>query len=197
MLFKLISASGRRFIFLDEFQNIFGHFEGVPDQKEFSTFNLSENCRNSKHIVQYLEKVVGSSIQTFEGAPQGESVETLKFDDNQKLISWLNNEIKDLVKSQKIDLDQILILFESGKSDSCLSDLNELAGHPMKALDNKARFQKNAINFSGINTFKGLEADIVFIIWNGKNGDNAKMEKIYTMASRARYKLQILSTVQH
>ena len=34
----------------------------------------------------------------------------------------------------------------------------------IKALDNKGRFQRDAVNYTTINTFKGLEADIVFIV---------------------------------
>ena len=61
----------------------------------------------------------------------------------------------------------------------------------IKALDNKGCFQRDAINHTSINTFKGLEADIVFIVDTDKTPLKQKHEKLYTEASHARHKLYI------
>ena len=54
--------------------------------------------------------------------------------------------------------------------------------------------QKDAINYTTINTFKGLEADIVFIVDAHLIDPNKKLEILYTEASRARYKLYVLGS---
>ena len=58
---------------------------------------------------------------------------------------------------------------------------------------NYLRNQRDAVNYTTINTFKGLEADIVFIVDTDKIPLKQKHEKLYTEASRARHKLYVLS----
>jgi len=193
LLYKLVNDNGRRFIFLDKFQNIFGHFEGIPQEREFSRFHLNENCRNSKQIIGYLEKVIDSPIPTFEKTPFGEAVIEKSFTSDNELTRYLEHELKGLFNNEKIRTDQILILYESSKSISILTNTSSILGIPLKSLDNKARFEKDALNYTSINTFKGLEADIVIII-NGMLNSKIEIEKAYTMASRARHKLYLLST---
>ena len=62
-------------------------------------------------------------------------------------------------------------------------------------MDNKGRFQRDAVNYTTINTFKGLEADIVFIVDADKIPTEQKHEKLYTEASRAKHKLYVLDSI--
>ena len=66
----------------------------------------------------------------------------------------------------------------------------------IKAIDNKGRFQRDAVNYTTINTFKGLEADIVFIVDADKIFLEQKQEKLYTEASRAIHKLYVLEIIR-
>ena len=69
-----------------------------------------------------------------------------------------------------------------------MSDTIKVDKLSLKALDNKGRFQSDAINYTTINTFKGLEAEIVFIIDVDQIPLEQKNEKLYTEAFRARHK---------
>ena len=62
LIFGLIPSEGRRLIFLDEMQNIFGHFTELPRSAEFTRFHLRKNCRNSKLIVSYLSEITHEEI---------------------------------------------------------------------------------------------------------------------------------------
>ncbi|SOC81566.1 UvrD-like helicase C-terminal domain-containing protein [Salinimicrobium sediminis] len=192
IMFDQVRRDGQKFIFLDAMQDIFNHYTSIPKISEFFTYTLPENCRNTRNIVGYLSEQLNGEIKCFEHTPIGSEVVIKEFADTEHQVKFLEYEISNLLRNEKVALDQILLLLNSKKAESSLVDLNKVAGYSLRALDNKARFQKDSINYTTINTFKGLEADIIFIIdinlIDGKN----KPEKLYTQASRARHKLYIL-----
>lgn len=191
IVFDQVKEDGQKFIFLDAMQDIFNHYTSIPKKSEFFTYTLPENCRNTKNIVGYLSEQLQGEIRCFEQTPIGSEVIIKEFSSSEQQAKFMENEISNLLKSEKVVLNQILILLNSKKAESSLADLNKVAGYSLKALDNKARFQKDSINYSTINTFKGLEADIIFVIDSYLINKKNKPEKLYTQASRARHKLYI------
>ena len=105
-------------------------------------------------------------------------------------------KIKSLTREQGISPEQILVLLNSSKAESCLGATTKAGKLEIKALDNKGRFQRDAVNYTTINTFKGLEADIVFIVDADKIFLEQKQEKLYTEASRARHKLYVFNSIR-
>ena len=193
LIFSLGNLESSKHIFMDEMQDIFGHFTKIPNEESFIKYNLPENCRNTKTIVRYLSEVVSKDIKTFPNSPEGEAVVLQSFKNQTEQQKYLLDEIKSLTREQGIGTDQILILLNSSKVESCLGDTVKAGKFDIKALDNKGRFQGDAINYTTINTFKGLEADIVFIVDVDEIPLNYKHEKLYTEASRAKHKLYILN----
>ena len=194
LIFSLGVQEASKHIFMDEMQDIFGHFTKIPSQENFIKYNLPENCRNTKTIVRYLSEVVSKDIKTFSNSPEGEAVVLHSFKNQTEQQKYLLDEIKSLTREQGISTDQILILLNSSKAESCLGDTVKAGKVEIKALDNKGRFQRDAVNYSTINTFKGLEADIVFIVDADKIPLGQKHEKLYTEASRARHKLYVFDS---
>ena len=188
MVFKLLKADGYRLVFLDELQNIFNHFENIPGDS-FFRYQLLENCRNTKNIVKYLSKVIGNPIKSFPNSPKGAEVVEKELNGKSEVQLFLRKEIQRLLNEEKIDQNQILILLNSPKKESSIADLEVIGNRPLKPLDNKGRFQNNAINYTTINTFKGLEADVVFIIDIDKIKEENKTKLLYTEASRAKHKI--------
>jgi Cdc6-like AAA superfamily ATPase len=193
LIFSLANIGASKHIFMDQMQDIFGHFTKVPNEDVFIKYNLPENCRNTKTIVKYLSEMTSKDIRTFSNSPEGESVVLKSFTNQIEQQKYLLDEIKSLTREQGIFHDQILILLNSTKAESCLSGVTKVGKLEIKALDNKGRFQRDSINYSTINTFKGLEADIVFIIDADKIPLQQKHEKLYTEASRAKHKLYVLN----
>ncbi|MEO9954735.1 ATP-binding domain-containing protein [Nonlabens sp.] len=193
LIFSLGSNDAGKYIFMDEMQNIFGHYTKIPNQNNFIKYSLPENCRNTKTIINYLSKVINKEIKPFQNSPEGEGVIIKSFKNQVEEQKYLLDEIKSLTREQGIKPEQILILLNSSKADSCIGDTTKASKIDIKALDNKGRFQNNAINYTTINTFKGLEADVVFVIDIDKIPEEQKHEKLYTEASRAKHKLYVLS----
>jgi len=194
LIFSLGTQESSKHVFMDEMQDIFGHYTKIPNQESFIKYNLPENCRNTKTIVSYLSEVISKDIKTFSNSPEGEAVVLHSFKNQTEQQKYLLDKIKSLTREQGISTDQILILLNSSKAESCLGDTVKAGKVEIKALDNKGRFQRDAVNYSTINTFKGLEADIVFIVDADKIPLGQKHEKLYTEASRARHKLYVFDS---
>lgn len=193
LIFSLGTNDSSNHIFIDEMQDIFRHFTKIPNEESFFKYNLPENCRNTKTIVNYLSEVISRNIKSFPNSPEGEAIVLKSFNNQIDQQKFLLDEIKSLTREQGISAEQILILLNSSKAESCLRETVKAGKLEIKALDNKARFQKNVINYTTINTFKGLEADIVFIVDADKIPLEQKHEKLYTEASRAKHKLYVFS----
>lgn len=193
LIFSLGIQDSGKYIFMDEMQDIFGHFTKIPNEETFIQYNLPENCRNTKTIVNYLSEAIAQNIKSFPNSPEGEAVVIKSFTNQLEQQKFLLDEIKALVREQGINAEQILVLLNSSKADSCLGTTTKAGKLEIKALDNKGRFQRDAVNYTTINTFKGLEADIVFILDTDKIPLKQKHEKLYTEASRARHKLYVLN----
>lgn len=194
LILSLGEENGRIYIFMDQMQDIFGHYTQIPNEHLFIKYNLPENCRNTKTIVNYLSKILSKDILSFSESPNGETVEIKEFQNNLEQQKYLLDKIKSLTREQKIEPDQILLLLNSPKSESCIAGTQKVGKLEIKSIDNKGRFQKNAINYTMINTFKGLEADVVFITDTHLIPELQKKEKLYTEASRARHKLFIIKS---
>lgn len=193
IVFNQVREQGQKFIFLDAMQDIFNHYTSIPKMSVFFTYNLPENCRNTRNIVGYLSEQMNDEIRCFEQTPIGSEVVIKDFSTLEQQVKFLEKEISNLLKNEKVALDQILILFNSKKAESSLADFSKVAGYSLKSLDNKARFQRGSINYTTINTFKGLEADIIFILDSNLLAGKNMPEKLYTQASRARHMLYVFS----
>lgn len=194
LIFGLIKKEGQRLIFMDEMQNIFGHYSSIPQRDTFIDYTLPENCRNTKNIVDYLSEILKKEIKSFKKSPTGGEVIVKEFKNQLQQQKYVLDEIKSLTSEHEIDPSQILILLNSPKSDSCLGDTAKAGNMPIKSLDNKGRMQRDAITYTTINTFKGLEADVVFILDTQLIAEAQRVEKLYTEASRARFKLYVLQS---
>jgi hypothetical protein len=193
LIFSLGTMDSGKYIFMDEMQDIFGHYSKIPNEDHFMKYNLPENCRNTKTIVNYLSEIVSKNIQPFSNSPEGEAIVIKAFHNQIEQQKYVLDEIKALTREQGIHSEQILVLLNSSKAESCLDDTSKVGKLDIKALDNKGRFKRDAINYTTINTFKGLEADIVFVVDADKIPLEQKHEKLYTEASRAKHKLYVLT----
>ena len=193
ILFSLVKETGRKMVFLDEKQNIFKHFEQIPKQHEFFKYTLAENCRNTKNIVNHLSELIDDEIQAFDNSPTGETVTHKVFPETVEQLDYINEQIKHLITEQQISSEQITLLINSPREDSCIAECDIIGDLKLEALDNKDRRNRNTIYFTTINTFKGLESDVVFVLDCHKIiNDEYKALKLYTQASRARHLLFLL-----
>lgn len=176
---------------MDEFQNIFKTFTKISSKRIFLQFTLPENCRNTKNIVNKLEQYIKQTIKSKEGIPEGMPVIIKKYRDDNEQQTMILNEIKQLLKDKVILPSQILLMFNADKRNSCLATVKKIEKFPLENISHSTgELSNKAINYTSINSFKGLEADIVFIIDTDKV-PVMNYNVLYTQASRAKHLLYV------
>ena len=99
----------------------------------------------------------------------------------------IGSEVGRLV-SQGVQLKRIVILSPYRKENSCLAGVERIKEWP---LTEDLEVRSNAVRFQTIRSFKGLEADIVFLIDVKKDSRVCTDADIYVGGSRARFLLYI------
>ena len=181
-----LKPGGRYFVFMDEDQDIFDAFTCLPGSRQFTRFRLPHNCRNTVRIIERLEDYIGKDIPYLDGTPEGEPVRFYTYRNDIDQARIVKDEWLRMVREEGISPAQIVILLNTQLAQSCLSGTKSFGKYPI-AMISKDTGQTSAdhVNVATIRNFKGLEADVVFIL------DTDKMEKedkrvLYTQASRAR-----------
>lgn len=184
-----LKPEGKFYIFMDEFQNINQTCARIQNLKDFFKVRLDENCRSTKNITEKLTKIINTEIRSLEGMPKGEPVVIVNYKNDIDQQTKILNEIKDLIQNG-VPPEHILVLLNTDFNVSCLSQTQRIDKWPLQRLSENGILNKNAINYTHISTFKGLEANIIFIIDTDKVSFDEKV--LYTQASRAKHLLYVL-----
>ena len=189
---RMLKPEGNYYVFMDEHQNIFQAYQKVPGNRAFFNFPLTENCRNTKKIIDYLQQVVQEKTQINQkmDTPVGDEVRQIVYRNDTEQLNLIKEHWLQLVEQEGIRPDRIVVMFNSLKKDSCIGSTRKLGKYPIEAVDRHGRLNPKAVNYSSINTFKGLEADVVMIIDTDKV-ENPDYQVLYTQASRAKYLLYV------
>ena len=189
---RMLKPEGNYYVFMDEHQNIFQAYQKVPGNRAFFNFPLTENCRNTKKIIDYLQQVVQEKTQINQkmDTPVGDEVKQIVYRNDTEQLNLIKEHWLQLVEQEGIRPDRIVVMFNSLKKDSCIGSTRKLGKYPIEAVDRHGRLNPKAVNYTGINTFKGLEADVVMIIDTDKV-ENPDYQVLYTQASRAKYLLYV------
>lgn len=185
-----LKPEGKFYIFMDEFQNINQTCSRIPGLKDFVKVCLDKNCRSTKNITEKLTKIIDKDIRSLDGMPKGEPVVIVNYKNDIDQQTKILKEIKDLIQ-MGVPPEHILLLLNTDLNKSCLSQTQHVDKWPLKRLNENGIFNKDAINYTHISTFKGLEAVIVFVIDTDKVSFDEKV--LYTQASRARQLLYLFS----
>jgi len=193
VLFKLCKLDARRYIFLDSMQNIFGHYSEVPDKDSYFSYRLKDNLRNTKNIVDYINKKVDTKVHVAKKSPEGDQVTEIECTNSVETIKKLKDIVENLIENQSIKTSQILILINGAKQGSPITDVKKIGSYPLKSLDRRARFERGVIHFTNIKTFKGLEQDVLILLDDIPSSDSNYKKLFYTQATRAKHRLYILT----
>jgi hypothetical protein len=186
-------GTGRWRAFLDPHQNIFdGSHAGQMarlSSTQPATFKLRVNCRNTAPIA------IGTSILSGIKAD-----EVLNIDGPSVDYSWVRNasEARRLVSralgralSEGVKPKQIVILSPRRLERSCLA--NGLDRLPYDLTEADARGDRS-IKFATTQSFKGLEADSVFLVDVDELASDDARRMVYVGASRARATLAVFAS---
>jgi hypothetical protein len=191
LLNKVLKKEGRFLFFMDENQDIFEIFNGIPNHRSLTKCHLEENCRNTKLIIEKLNSTLpNASMIPMEGSPEGQPIVYFSFNKNDQQIVELENQIIKLLENG-VRPNQIIILTNNSDDGSSLKGIKTLGGKKLiSTYDREYGRDLNCIAHTTINVFKGLEADVIFVLdAQNINNDNS----LYTQASRAKQLLFILS----
>ena len=188
----VLKPAGKLFLFMDEDQNIFSHFSGLPPDRVFTEIILPHNCRNTRRIIELLEQYIDKKIPYPDATPEGQPVEFYTYKNDVEQVRILRDEWLRLVNEKEITPDRIVIILNTKLEDSCLKEVKSFGKWPLQEVStDTGHISPGHVNITRIRTFKGLEADMVFI------ADTDKMETpdkkvLYTQASRARLWLGVM-----
>lgn len=178
-------------VFLDEKQDIFKHWSGIPWETKPYRKHLTKNCRNTKKIVAYLEELSASTMVPFQNSPVGFDVVFRKTKGQAEEQKTIIEDIKELINQNDIQPGDIIILSNLPKSESCLSNCKKIGKHDLLALGDRYDNRSKAIQYTNIKMFKGLEADVIFIIDTNAIENDMLQNILYVQSSRAKNLLYI------
>ncbi len=120
-----------------------------------------------------------------ERSPVGEEVVGRTCESVEQEQRLLVADVKTLL-SEGISPGQILFILNQPRQESCLASLEQIGRHRIEAMGRTYREHSKSLRFTNIRLFKGLEADVVFVVGLPATGSDDFQRQLYTQASRAR-----------
>jgi hypothetical protein len=190
LLNKVLKKDGRFLLFMDENQDIFSAFSGVPNHRNITKCALEENCRNTRAIINKLREILPSvTMIPMDFTPEGSPIKYFNFSSKEEQLKQLDQQIT-LLLNDKIKPNQIIILTNNDGGDSSLKGVKTLGNKRLiSTYDREFGIDENCIAQTTINVYKGMEADVIFIL-DAQNIENNS--QLYTQASRAKQLLYIM-----
>jgi superfamily I DNA and RNA helicase len=191
LLNKALKKEGRFLLFMDENQDIFHAFNGVPNHRNITKCALEENCRNTKSIITKLKEILPEVTMTpMDFTPEGSPIKYLTVKNKEEQVNLVNQHIT-LLLNQQIKPNQIILLTNNDDSGSSLKGVKLLGNKKLiSSYDREYGRDENCIAHTTINVFKGMEADVIFIL-DAQNIETNN--QLYTQASRAKQLLYIIN----
>lgn len=183
----LAKEHGELYVLFDECQNIFQRDFADKFYIENPPFVLRYNIRNTANIYRYAKNKSNLGTDTLTNQIEGVDPEIRTFTRKAQLISYVDSIVNKLVNKEGVSKSKIVILSDRKKEKSVLKDVDFIGGCRM---DDIYDDNKETIKYRTIQSFKGLEADvIVFINHTYKNEPltDRKRALLYTALTRARF----------
>ncbi|MGE5439474.1 MAG: NERD domain-containing protein [Bacteroidota bacterium] len=184
----LVEEDGYFYIFYDPDQNIFQRKLSFP-HNDFS-FNLSQNCRNTKEIFRKILPYASNTITLNELVPNGLPVKEFKSGSPRLRLNQLSRMLHELVENQHVPESEIVILGGHTLNKTCLG--NDTAAGKFEIFENGSSGSYVVPYFTYMK-FKGCEKSVVILLdvcdddfrWNNNTA-------LYTAMTRAKNLLYII-----
>lgn len=190
------SEESRMVVFYDEHQDVFGRWSDLPwGRKQATRKQLSQNCRNTKNIIAYLNEHRSTGMKPFDRSPQGERVIECRVSTPEEGKIQFLRDVSNVLKDG-VSPGQIVVLINPNKTDSCLAEVTAIGKVKFESISRYYNERSRAVQFTTINMFKGLEADVVFLLAVDKSEPEELSEILYAQGSRARALLYVYTLDQ-
>lgn len=158
-----LKPDGRLFVFSDPQQDIFSAGGLSALDMGDNIYNLNQNCRNAKGIAEFCQTITPTTSVSLDNAASGGTVTEQVLTSSKKRIEHIHDLLNQYVLDNKICSSRIAILSPFRPANTCLAD-----GFSTSRLSLTQNFEDwrngDAVLQTTIKAFKGLEADIVFLI---------------------------------
>ena len=178
---------GELYVLFDESQNIFQRDFADKFYIENPPFVLRYNIRNTANIYRYAQDKSWLGMATLTNQIEGVDPEVRMFSRKAQLISYIDSIINKLVNKEGVLKSKIVVLSDRKKEKSVLKDVDFIGGC---RIDDIYDDNKDTIKYRTIQSFKGLESDvIIFVNHTYKNEPltDRKRAILYTALTRARF----------
>lgn len=167
---SVVKKNGWFYIFYDPNQNIFGRSVNLPITT--APYTLTENCRNTVNISQWLCEINIAAAKPKKGLPSGEQPIIQHWKNHDEQIEQVKARLNQLL-AKGFNLSDVVILTPHRKGKSILYDLTK-----------QEKFA--GLRIESIMRFKGLEAPIILVCDLGLDDCVTKrFDMLFTGASRA------------
>jgi hypothetical protein len=182
-------AAGQWRVFYDPRQDLFGAAEPAALKRLrglAASFSLSVNCRNTQPIGAETGLLCGF-LPSETLVAEGPEVRRHWCTDEREQARLLGKDINNLLIGG-FDKADIVVLGRRRLANTSLS--GSIPGIPFRLWEGRqSEMPKNAIHYSTISAFKGLEADAVFVVDVDELLDPEAAARLYVATSRARSNL--------
>jgi len=197
----MVIQDGEFYVFADPNQKLFASDLGYFDKILISKHRLTRNLRNTETITKWIGVFVEDG-KIYPGLQGGLRVVCKPWATLREEKALIEEEVGRLV-SQGIKPSRIVILSPNKLEKSSLVGCTRIREWPLVEFRQAGRSQRNrgqdgqrlapgnAIRFATIRSFKGLEADVVFLIGLREGKRTCTDADIYVGASRARFVLYV------
>ena len=183
----LVREDGYFYIFYDPDQNVFGSEMEFP--LDGPPFTLSDNCRNSQRICEYVAQHTTQDMRPMERMPAGDPVEVSVLPSPVGRRRRLGAILNHLVNEQGLATERVVVLGGHNIGKTCIPQDGMLGNFTIVEGGPPGR---NTIPYYTYMKFKGCEADAVILL----DVDPADLRwpdrGIYTTASRAKHLLYVI-----
>ena len=156
------SEDGLFYVFYDEYQKLYDVEMHLSFQGKMMHYHLRRNLRNTKEIFGLARRFDRGKTESHRSALNGDPVEFVECRDAQFLRDELKRRIQKMIVNERISKERIAILsLDKRQSHLGLGETDALG--PFR-LSSDLNEWGNAVFYDSVRRFKGLEADIVFLI---------------------------------
>ena len=181
-----LKSNGDFYIFADPNQNIFANDISKIKQLPISKHKLTRNLRNTEVINDWIKSLYPENplFSEIKGGLEVRHFKWKTYDDEKKMIE---DEIGRLI-SQGVKPKRVTLVSGHKKEKSCMAGIDKIKSWSVKSTGDE---DPSGIKFDTIRSFKGLEADIVFLIDVKQDSPVYTKADIYVGGSRARFLLYV------
>lgn len=173
-------------VFYGPGQNIYGSSE-VP-WASWPLITLRKNCRNTRSVARWAFDHIASKPELPDQTPDGMEVIDVICTEREAMLETLRGWIHELTMERHLTADRILILTPYRRDTSVLFGVTKIGNSTIEEYPTVTR---NAIAWSTLQRFKGLESDVVLLVDVTAGSNACSPTNLYVAGSRARMGLRV------